>query len=126
MIFEPLNCVLSNLDMDDLIPEYNVRQKNMTNFLINPIDTYMFEIPWASKLFCKELIEKVEAADLWGNFVSGPLTHDTLLKDLDRELDESYTNHLINIMSTACTHFYDLDPDWKFTDILNRMKAMKQ
>ena len=52
MIFEPLNCALSHLDMDDLIPEHNIRQRSMTDFLIKPIDMYMFEMPWASKLFC--------------------------------------------------------------------------
>ena len=126
MIFEPLNCALSHLDMDDLIPEHNIRQRSMTDFLIKPVDMYMFEMPWASKLFCKELIEKAEAADLWGNYVSGPLTHDTLLKDLDSELNESYTKHLISIMSTVCIHFYDLDHDWKFTDILNYVVKYSQ
>jgi len=107
-----------------------LRNKNW-NLLINPVDNYLYEIPFISKEWCSWLIQEAENLNQWTegrhDFYA---TYDILLEKLNPQINEYYSNALQEYMIGSAKHFYQLEGDnWnkmKFENFVVKYSAETQ
>ena len=84
------------------------------NLLLQPIDLYMYEIPFVTKEWCGHIIEEANRLDKWTeNRHKHYPTYDVLLKDIDKDTDNIYCQFLQEYMVDSMKWFYKItDSIW--------------